>query len=122
MVHTNATVLPNGTIMNSAASHVGQIYIDQDLIYEVEALSPYTENQQVLTTNAEDILLPTSANSSDPVMEWVYLGDSVKDGVLAWLAFGVNRSFVREVSVASFYYEGGGIVNPNATLPQAPPS
>jgi hypothetical protein len=117
MVHTNATMLPNGTIQNSVASHVGQMYIDQDIIYEVEALYPYTENKQVLTLNSNDTLLAAAANGSDPIMEWVYLGDHVSDGIFAWLAFGINQTYVRNVSRAAFLYKEGGVTNPDASFP-----
>ena len=120
MAHTNATIFPNGTIRNTIASHSGQMFIDQDLIYEVEALSPYTANSQVLTLNSRDDILATAANGSDPMMEWVYLGEDVSDGIFAWLAFGVNQSYVRDVSAAAFLYEEGGVTNPKSSFPPPP--
>jgi hypothetical protein len=121
IAHTNATLLPNGTIMNTVASHVGQIFFDQDLIYEVEALPPYTQNTQVLTLNSNDSILATSANGSDPIMEWVYLGEDVSDGILAWLAFGVDQTFADNVTAAAYYYKDGGVINQDAEIPSGPP-
>lgn len=121
MAHINATMLPNGTIMNTVASHVGQIYFDQALINEVEELSPYTENTQELMLNINDGLLAQSAATSDPLMHWVYLGDTVQDGILAWLSFGVDTTFVRNVSAAAFYYKEGGVPNPDAPGPPTIP-
>lgn len=125
MVHLNATALPNGTIMDTTASHVGQIFFDQDLIYEVEALYPYSQNTQDLWTNSDDDILAQEAESSDPLVEYVYLGKEhdVNAGILAWLSFGVDMNYVRNVSAASYYYKEGGVANPSAgegiSLPSA---
>jgi hypothetical protein len=51
-------------------------------------------------------------------MEWVYLGANASDGIFAWLAFGVDLSYVRDVSAAAFLYESGGVTNPD---PHSPP-
>lgn len=103
--------------MDTTASHVGQMYFDQDLISEVEAVQPYAENEQELTLNKDDSVLISEAETSDPLMEYVYLGEDhdVSSGLLAWLAFGVDRTVVRDVTAASFYYEEGGVENPEAT-------
>ncbi|VUC32085.1 unnamed protein product [Clonostachys rosea] len=121
IAHINATMLPNGTIMNTVASHVGQMYFDQSLIYEVEKYSPYTDNTQSLTLNAEDDILAQGAETSDPLMTWVYLGKEAKDGILAWLNFGIDTTIVSNLSAASFYYKDGGVTNPNPE-PIVPPS
>ncbi|KAH7146089.1 Intradiol ring-cleavage dioxygenase [Dactylonectria macrodidyma] len=121
MAHINATMLPNGTVMNTVASHVGQIYFDQDLIDEVEEIGPYTDNTQGLTRNADDLLLLEAAETTDPILHWVYLGEGVEEGILAWISFGVDTTYVRNVSAATFYYKEGGVTNPNAdpVVPQA---
>ncbi|KAF5588984.1 protocatechuate 3 4-dioxygenase beta subunit [Fusarium pseudoanthophilum] len=116
MAHINATMLANGTVMNTVASHVGQMFFDQDLINEVEELKPYTDNTQELWLNNDDDILAEEAATSDPMMHWVYLGDNVSDGILAWLSFGVNTTYVREVSAAAFYYKDGGVTNPTASF------
>lgn len=97
--------------MNTVASHIGQMFLDQDLFDQVEALYPYTENNQAQMLNADDFILPTAAHGSDPMMEWVYLGDHVSDGILAWLAFGVNQSSSKNVSASALYLETGGQEN-----------
>ena len=114
MVHLNATPFANNTLIDTTASHVGQTFFDQDLITQVEATSVYAANTQTLTTNADDSILSEEAETSDPFMSYVLLGDSVEDGLLAWLAFGVNTTLSKEVSAAATYYEGGGQANPNA--------
>lgn len=114
MVHLNATPFSNNTLIDTTASHVGQMFFDQDLITEVEATSVYAANTQTLTTNAEDSILAEEAETSDPFMTYVLLGDTVEDGLLAWLAFGVNTTLSKEVSAAATFYESGGQANPNA--------
>ncbi|OAA51814.1 Intradiol ring-cleavage dioxygenase, core [Metarhizium rileyi] len=114
MVHTNATELSNHTLGNQVyASHVGQAFFDQDLINAVEELEPYVSNTQNLTANSDDSILSAEADTVDPLMAYTLLGDSVADGLFAWLAFGINTSYVNQVHPASFYYQDGGVENPN---------
>ncbi|KAH7161066.1 Intradiol ring-cleavage dioxygenase [Dactylonectria macrodidyma] len=133
ILHLNATPLANGTIRSTTATHVGQIFFDQDLIYQVEEYSPYTTNTQDLTTNAQDGILEGIAETSDPFTDYVLLGNSVSDGLLGWLSFGVNTSLISTVSAAATYYADGGVENGNSgggggggggggTPPGAPPS
>lgn len=119
LVHTNATELANHTLGNEIyASHVGQSFFDQDLITAVEQLTPYSSNTQELTTNAEDSILAEEANEDgvDPVMSYTLLGDSVSDGLMAWLAFGINTTYSGEITPASFLYESGGVENPDSGM------
>ncbi|KFA70071.1 hypothetical protein S40285_03316 [Stachybotrys chlorohalonatus IBT 40285] len=114
LVHTNATLYANQTLGNEVyASHVGQAFFDQSLITEVEALAPYSTNTQELTLNEDDSILAEEAATTDPFLDFTYLGDSVADGLFAWLAFGINTTYSSEVSPASFLYESGGVENPN---------
>ena len=121
MVHLNATKLSNGTVLDTKGSHVGQMFFDQNLINEVEKLTPYTANTQPLWLNNQDGILLQAAATSDPLMEYVYLGDAVGDGVLAWLAFGVNVTNVRDITPGAFYYKEGGLTNPNGGFPPGIP-
>lgn len=109
LVHPNATAQANGTILDTTASHVGQLFFDQDLITEVEATTTYLANTQDLTTNDEDSILQQEAASSDPYAEYVLLGDSIEDGILGWLAFGINTSLANTVSAAATLYDTGGV-------------
>ncbi|KAL4145928.1 hypothetical protein PRNP1_011801 [Phytophthora ramorum] len=66
----NGTLLENNTYSGGYASHVGQLFFDQDLISEVEATAPYSTNTQELTTNADDsILSEEAAEDFDPFFE-----------------------------------------------------
>ncbi|KAJ4403091.1 hypothetical protein N0V82_010704 [Gnomoniopsis sp. IMI 355080] len=95
VVHENATVLANGTLTGGSVSHIGQFFWDQDLITVVEALSPYNENTAELTTNAEDHVFgeqETEDSDSDPVFNYVYIGDDVSDGLFTWILVGINTT------------------------------
>lgn len=113
-VHLNATAQPNGTLFDTTVSHVGQMFFDQDLLYEIEATSPYSENTQEYTINEEDSILASEADGSDPMIEYILLGDTVSEGLLGWLSFGINTTFTETVSPASYYYETGGVTNQNS--------
>jgi hypothetical protein len=111
LVHPNATARDNGTIYDLTASHVGQMYFDQSLNDQVETYSPYTGNTQAWTKNDQDGLLLDGLATSDPIMEYVLLGEEVSDGVLAWLSFGINTTYARTAMDAATYYESGGVQN-----------
>lgn len=108
---TNATAInSNNTLYDSRSQHVGQIFFDMDLVYQVEATSPYTTNQQSLLENANDgIMAQASVDDSDPVVNYVLLGDSIEDGILGWVGFGVNTTYHRALSAAAIHYETGGV-------------
>ncbi|KAL2809102.1 Intradiol ring-cleavage dioxygenase [Aspergillus granulosus] len=108
------TELENGTISDiydTHSSHIGQLFFDQDLITQVELLSPYTDNTQQLTTNANDGILAGEAEDIDPFMEYVLLGDSLSDGIFAWISVAIDPTVDREVSTAAYYTEDGGVAN-----------
>ncbi|ETS87477.1 hypothetical protein PFICI_01305 [Pestalotiopsis fici W106-1] len=115
MVHTNATVFANGTLGNNNiySSHIGQAFFDQDLITEVEALSPYNTNTASITDNVDDDLFvqETDSEGIDPVHEYIYIGDDVSDGLFAWLAFGINATASDAITAAAWYYANGGQTN-----------
>lgn len=115
--HANATVYANGTIGtgssgdgDSVALHIGQLFFDQDLLTAVAGVSPYSENTQTVTDNAADSVLAQSAvnGSSDPIFEYVYLGDTVEDGVYAWVTVGINTNETRATQAASYLDAEGG--------------
>ncbi|KAL2264364.1 hypothetical protein VTK26DRAFT_5790 [Humicola hyalothermophila] len=114
----NATAIERNNTLgwDSVASHVGQAFFDQALIDEVETLAPYTENEQPLTTNEGDFIMAQEAATDgvDPVMEYTLLGETVADGLFAWMAFGIDRSRSEKVTPAVFLGEDGGVENPNA--------
>ncbi|KAI1848316.1 hypothetical protein JX265_013818 [Neoarthrinium moseri] len=116
VVHKNATLYSNSTLgAESVTSHIGQVFLDQDLISLVEATYPYNTNEQDLTLNADDTILATETETDgvDPFMEYVMLGDSIEDGVFAWVSFGVNATYTKVMDPVVYLTADGGVDNPN---------
>ncbi|CAK46368.1 hypothetical protein CBS63078_11315 [Aspergillus niger] len=112
------TALPNNTISGlytSHANYVGQLFFDQDLISKVEATSPYSTNTQDLTENADDSILSEEADTIDPFVEYVLLGDDVSDGVFGWISLGVDVSENSEITPAAEYTADGGVENDSSS-------
>jgi hypothetical protein len=106
----NGTILPNGTYTGGTVSHVGQLFFDQDLITEVNLLSPYVENQIAIVENVDDRVVATEViNDADPFFEYVLLGDTVADGLFLWITMGVDTSASYSYSAASELTADGGI-------------
>lgn len=57
VAHVGGSILPNGTYTGGNVTHIGQLFFDQSLITQVEAVSPYSTNTQELTLNADDRVL-----------------------------------------------------------------
>ncbi|ORY68292.1 Intradiol ring-cleavage dioxygenase [Pseudomassariella vexata] len=119
LIHTNATVYPNGTLGNEvSASHVGQAFFDQDLITEADTIAPYSSNTQEVTLNSADSILSeeTATDGVDPFFEYTLLGDELADGLFGWIAFGINTTESSTVSPAVFLYASGGVANENSNI------
>lgn len=99
---------------------MGQLFFDQTLISAAEALAPYTTNTQDLLLNVDDDIFAQEAANSDPVLNYVYLGDSVEDGVFAWVTVGIDPSAVTMPRAAASYGEGGGVANSMGGRPGGP--
>ncbi|KAI8722592.1 INTRADIOL-DIOXYGENAS domain-containing protein [Fusarium sp. LHS14.1] len=115
LTHTNATVMPNGTISvwDAPVSHIGQLFWPETLRSAVEATYPYNTNTQDVTSNEEDMWSVLQADASfDPFPQYVYLGDKVEDGIFAWIQIGVNASVDYSTDdyygVAGYLGEDGG--------------
>ncbi|KAI0457057.1 Intradiol ring-cleavage dioxygenase [Xylaria acuta] len=115
LAHTNASVQSNGTISvwGAPVAHIGQLFWPEDLREEVEATAPYNQNTQPLTTNDGDMWSVLQADESfDPIPQFVYLGDSIEDGLFAWIQIGINGSADYTTDdyygVAAYYAEDGG--------------
>jgi len=113
----NGTTFDNGTYKSSEVLHVGQIFIDQELITAVEEVEPYNSNSQDLTMNEEDSIMAEEADEIDPVMQYVFLGDSIEDGIFGFISFGIDTSASYTVSAAATWTENGGLENSNSGGP-----
>ena len=109
--HNGGTLLANNTFAGTSISHVGQLFFDQSLITAVEKTSPYSTNTQALTTNARDGILAQEAATTDPVVEYVLVGNSVADGIVSWITVGVDPTKSKVISAAATYGQNGGVAN-----------
>ena len=115
--YLNGTVLDNGTYSGGSISHIGQLFFDQDLLTEVEKTSPYSTNTQAVTTNAEDtIFAAEAANESDPVVNYVLLGETVADGIFAWISIGVDATSSYTGQAAATLTADGGVENESSGM------
>ncbi|KAK8016824.1 hypothetical protein PG993_015013 [Apiospora rasikravindrae] len=70
-----------------------KLFFDRDLVSAVEATEPYKSNAQQFVDLLEDGIAGAAATSDyDVLMDYQMLGDSLHDGVLAWITVGVNVS------------------------------
>ncbi|KAB8076944.1 hypothetical protein BDV29DRAFT_154195 [Aspergillus leporis] len=103
--------VPNNILSGGQAAHVGQFFCNQGLVNAVEATYPYNTNAFERTTNADDRVssTETAGTSYDLVSNYVFLGDSLPDGILAWIAVVVNVSVSYDTSYASILAASGGV-------------
>ncbi len=111
--HSNVTVLANGTIQGGGVTHIGQLFYDETLRSAAELTYPYNTNSYAVTTNDEDMWsIVQTGTTYDPFPEYMYLGDDITDGLLAWIQIGVNvtadQSNSSYYSVAAVYQADGG--------------
>ncbi|PYH87722.1 aromatic compound dioxygenase [Aspergillus ellipticus CBS 707.79] len=111
VAHLDVTVLENNTITGGTVAHIGQLFWDQDLINDVEDTYPYNTNTVTLTTNAEDRVFSdeTENSDSDPVLNYVCLGDSLDDGLFGWVTVAVNVSATYDPNYSFIYTASGGV-------------
>ncbi len=116
VAHVGARELANKTVTGGHVAHIGQLFFDQDLITEVEVLYPYNTNTVDITKNADDHVVQdeTEDTASDPFFEYALLGDTVQDGIFAWITMGVNVSRSYETSYAATLTGAGGVSNSNS--------
>jgi hypothetical protein len=103
--------LPNNTLTSGYAAHIGQAFWDQDIINEIEATAPYSSNTVAITENADDRVVGNEVTNtdSDPFFNYVYLGDSVEDGLFGWITIGINTSASYTPTYSFEYTEEGGV-------------
>lgn len=110
--HMNGTILPNGTYTGGKANHIGQLFFDESLRAAIEATVPYSSNTIEPMSNADDMWAPVSASANyDPFVEYVMLGNSLSDGILAFITIGIDVNDDFEVGIAVYYGEDGGVTN-----------
>lgn len=95
-----------------SVQHVGQFFLDQDLLEKVEATYPYNTNDIDWTQNSEDRVFSTetATEGSDPVIQYIMLGDDVSDGLLGWISIGVDMGNNLTNTPDAEYYRTGGVM------------
>lgn len=115
IIHHGATLLPNNTIQGGTISHVGQFYVEQNFLAQVEATAPYNTNKQVQTKNAQDFLYQMQARGGDdPTLKINLIGKTIADGLYAYIDVGVNPKLKQNPQPVNFWTEKGGIPVPNS--------
>ena len=115
----NSTLLPNGSYTGGVVSHIGQIFFDEALRSAVEATSPYNTNTVDVVSNDDDMWAPTQAdNNYDPLVDYVYLGDDITDGLLTWISIGIDptANYTDNASYAAYWDADGGHDSPDTAL------
>ncbi|KAL4928052.1 intradiol ring-cleavage dioxygenase [Aspergillus undulatus] len=111
IAHFGAKRLPNSTVVGGTVGHVAQIFLDQDLIDQVESTYPYNTNEIPITPNAVDrvVAQETEYSDSDPMLNYALLGDSIEDGIFAWITVAVNLSAVHYPYWTNVYTAHGAV-------------
>jgi len=104
------SILDNDTYTGGTITHVGQLFFDQDLITQVSAKTPYSNNTDSILANVDDTVLQaeTTDTTADPFPQYNLLGDDICDGIFAWISVGVDTSNAETVSAASTLTANGG--------------
>lgn len=98
LLHPNAQPLPNGTLLSTTASYVGQLYFPQELNNEVRETAPYNTNNQPVTSNLEDVLLQGDLQQGgNPIVDYRLITSDVGGGVIGWLTYGINITKQKKV-------------------------
>ena len=114
MAHIGGSILANGTFHGGAITHVGQMFFDQNLLSQVAAVAPYNTNTQPVVQNGDDmIFIQEAAGDSDPIVEYSMLGNTVAQGLVAFIAMGIDTTANYTVSSAASLTANGGVANAN---------
>ena len=115
IIHHGATKLPNNTISGGTISHVGQFYIEQNFLAQVEATPPYNTNTQKQTLNSQDFLFTMGKQGGDdPVMHISLIGKTIADGLYATIDVGVNPKAKQSPQPVNLWTTSGGVPAPNS--------
>ncbi|CAK7235785.1 hypothetical protein SBRCBS47491_009413 [Sporothrix bragantina] len=118
IVYLGATKQPNNTVTGGKAAHVGQLYFDQPLLAAIDKVHPYDKNTMTVLANTADMLFQQGANGDDPIARYVLVGDTLADGMIAWIRYGINTGNNLAVSPAAWMTPDGGVMNPNGPVAQ----
>ncbi|KAL1967099.1 hypothetical protein VTN77DRAFT_3623 [Rasamsonia byssochlamydoides] len=124
LAHTNVTINTNNNTLargTGSVTHIGQLFWNEALRSAVEATYPYNTNTQPITSNADDMWsIVQAANDYDPFPEFLYLGEDVTDGLMAWIQIGINvtADYTDDsyYNIAAYYEADGGHQNTDSSF------
>lgn len=85
----------------------------------VETTFPYSSNVQPHTHNVDDIFMAEGSwgPGVNPVMQYVWLGDTPSKGLLAWITIGVNLTAEYDPAHAAILGAYGGVMDDTGVKP-----
>lgn len=124
--HGTSVNTDNGTVSGLYAPdslRSAQIFFDQGLISDVEETEPYAGNGVKHTANVEDFILRQELDGGiDPFVDWVLLGEDIRDGVFGWIRVVLDKEAEAEdVAPAVFRTGEGGVENEDFSWPAGGP-
>ncbi|KAH8723870.1 Intradiol ring-cleavage dioxygenase [Phaeosphaeriaceae sp. PMI808] len=115
IIHHGAKLLPNNTIQGGTISHVGQFYVEQNFLGQVEKTAPYNTNKQAQTLNSQDALFNMGKQGGDdPVLKISLIGKKIEDGLYATIDVGVNPRAKQNPQPVNMWTAEGGKPVPNS--------
>ena len=81
-------------------------------------MAPYSTNTMAILDNTADFLFQMGANGDDPIVRYALVGNTVDEGLYAWIRFGIDTSADMPVNPAAFWTENGGEMNPTGPISQ----
>ncbi|KAI1871758.1 hypothetical protein JX265_005744 [Neoarthrinium moseri] len=111
LAQTDYRVEANNTYTGGRALHIGQLYFEDALVKAVERSHPYNLSDIAITSWDKDGFMKDEATSQyDPFVQYVQLGKSVEDGLLAWIevALDFNSDHTDATTPGAHYYSDGG--------------
>ncbi|KAJ1302266.1 hypothetical protein OPQ81_001085 [Rhizoctonia solani] len=93
-VYENGSVAENGTFIAGRAMHTGQFFFNESIVQQVAQLAPYNTNNVTRLTNDEDQWFAyENAEGYDAVMDVVYAGADISEGLVGSIIVGLNTSY-----------------------------
>lgn len=94
---------------------MGQFYIEQNFLGQVEKTAPYNINKQAITTNSADPLFNMGKQGGDdPVMKISLIGKTIEDGLYATIDVGVNPKAKQNPQPVNSWTANGSVPVPNS--------